>query len=74
MLSKRSKSEEGLNYPMTTLKNVVNLAFNRVPNLDVMTTPYRLVDEMLDHYRKEVIRFSLEAENYQSGFNTFLMK
>jgi hypothetical protein len=74
MLSEKSKKEEGLNYPMKTLKNVVNLAFNRVPNLDELTTPYRLVDEMLDHYRKEVIRFSLEAENYQSGFNSFLNK
>lgn len=53
MLKERSKDEkEGINYPMKTLRKVVNLAFSHVPNLDEMDLPYRLVDEMLDHHRK----------------------
>ena len=65
MLTTRSKDQkEGINYPMKTLRKVVNLAFSNVPNLDEMETPYRLVDEMLDHHRKEVIKFSLEIDSF----------
>ena len=50
---------------MKTLHNIVNLAFSRGINLDEMTTPYRLVDEMLEHYRKQV-KFSGRYTNLTS--------
>ncbi len=64
MLVDRAQNDEEMKYPMKNLRNVVNLAFKTVPNLEELSTPYRLVDEMLDHYRKETIKFSLESNNY----------
>lgn len=59
---------------MESMRKIVNFAFRRVDNLEETTTPFRLVDEMLDHYRKEVIKFSTECTNYHIKFEQFLAK
>lgn len=75
MLAVRSQDiKEGINYPMATLRKVVNLAFTGVPDLDEMETPYRLVDEMLDHHRKEVIKFSLEIDSYYKDAELYFQR
>jgi hypothetical protein len=74
MLVERAQKDEEMKYPMKNLRNVVNLAFRSVPNLEELSTPFRLVDEMLDHYRKEVIKFSLESNNYHAKQKDLLDK
>lgn len=64
MLTEKAHKEEDMKYPMDNLKNIVNFAFRGIENLEELASPYRLVDEMLDHYKKEVIKYSLECYNY----------
>lgn len=64
MLTEKAQKEEDMKYPMDNLKNIVNFAFKGIENLEELSTPYRLVDEMLDHYKKEVIKYTLECYNY----------
>ena len=72
MLQEKAKEDTWMNYPMTSLNKIVKLAFGRLQHLDETDTPLILIEQLMNHYKQEVVRFSLESQTFQSDFSTFL--
>lgn len=74
MLQTKAREDPWLNYPVESLNKIIKLAFGRFQNLDELDTPLMLVDQLMDHYKQEIIRFSLEIRCFQLDFSVYVKK
>mgnify|MGYP003580486360 CR=1 FL=1 len=74
MLQEKARDDTGMNYPMSSLNKIIKLAFGRLQHLDESDTPLILIEQLMNHYKQEVTRFSLESQTFQSDFSAFLKK
>ena len=74
MIYVKAREDVWLNYPIESLNKIIKLAFGKFNNMEDTETPLVLLDDLMDHYKQEIVRFSLEIRSFQSDFSAYVKK
>jgi len=74
MIQDKSHEDPWMNYPVESLNKIIKLAFQRFENVEESDSALLLVSQLMDHYKEEITRFSLEISSFATDFAAYIKK
>ena len=74
MIQQKARQDPWMNYPMKSFNKIVQLSFQKFDHSEESETVVILVDQLMDHYKEEITKFSMEINSFKSDFSTFMKK
>ena len=74
MIQEKAQDDPCMNYPIESLNKIIKLAFQRFQNIEESESALLLVSQLMDHYREEITRFSLEITSFDSDFLGYMQR